>query len=152
MTGRITKWQCIVLIGVLAGSGLLFSWSLRRSSDAVGPPQRAFYTVDDGANLFIDSVTKLVPFDHDGHPAVKALVFSADNGVHRWVQYLFRYTDAEKASLSAFPDASASAAMGEVKRPGSDTWYTMNDPHVADITFPKTPAGMGSGVGAQVFP
>jgi len=108
-------------------------------------PENASYTTDDGATLFTDSLSRIPPFDHDGHPAVRAYVF---RGASRrpWVQYLWKYSDAGKERLgtanSTDPGASAPSASDiMVKRPGERAWVRLADPSAASIMEPKDPDG-----------
>ena len=57
---------------------------------------KAFFTIDDGATLFQDDAGKVPPFQHDGHEAVRAMVFTCDGGQHHWVQYLEKYSGEAK--------------------------------------------------------
>jgi hypothetical protein len=115
------------------------------------PEDVAFYTTDDGATLFTDDLRKLPPFDHDGSPAVKAMVFTCDGGQHQFVQYLFKYSDDVKQQLEA-SHARDLIVPGLIKRPGDGQWIEQNDPKAFKILAPKCPAGDGPGPFRQVWP
>jgi hypothetical protein len=116
-----------------------------------GSDQLAFYTTDDGATLFTDDWMKVPPFDHDGKVAVKALVFTCNNGQTHFVQYLYKYSDQAKQQIEAlhtrFP-----MTPGLIKRPGDSQWISESDPKAGRIVAPKCPDGSGTGPFRQVWP
>jgi hypothetical protein len=67
----------------------------------------AFYSDDDGQTWFIDTVYKSTPFDHNGKQAVRAVVYSCENGKTKFCAYLMRDTPEDKKRLD---DALATAA------------------------------------------
>ncbi len=63
----------------------------------------------------IDDLDKVVPFDHGGKPAVRAMVFRCKNG-KPFVAYLQRYSEAVEAKIAAIAAAhpeTAATAMQE---------------------------------------
>lgn len=61
-----------------------------------------------------------------------AAVFSCDNGQHRWVQFLFKYTPEATAELARLKEASVKrSSLGSgsalVKRPGDKKWLPAID-------------------------
>jgi hypothetical protein len=144
----------IALLGIIL---LMFAYSFPRAMHRTrhGPPAAAaFYTDDDGQTLFVDVPGLLTPFDHNGKPAVSAAVFTADNGQHRWVQYLQKYNDdaAQQFSSAAGNHVQPTAAqlfttMRDflVKKPGAETWIPVTDPAAQELMQPTIPEGMGSG-------
>jgi len=102
-------------------------------------PGNAYFSTDDGQTFFVDSATKLPPFDHKGKPAYRAHVFEC--GGKRVVGYLSGYTpeaiqalEGAKASRGTGkppPNASALATIGTygllVKRPGDPGWVSQAD-------------------------
>jgi hypothetical protein len=60
---------------------------------------KAFYTVDDGRTWFIDSIYKTPPFEHDGKHAVRAMVYSYDNGSRTFCPAVERYNPDMKLAL-----------------------------------------------------
>ena len=107
---------------------------------------KAFFTIDDGANWFIDDIKKKPPFaDKDGKIAVRAHVFQC--GSKKFVAYMERYRpeaikrleamealeakgknaspdDMNKMSMM-MPDIMANGV--EYKKPGADNWLRMMD-------------------------
>lgn len=61
---------------------------------------RAFYTDDDGQSWFLDSATRITPFDHNGREAVVAHVYSYAEGKKQFCSYLAKFTPEAKAQLS----------------------------------------------------
>jgi hypothetical protein len=117
------------------------------------PPQRVFFSVDDGKTWFVDDYNKVPPIEHDGKQAYRAYVFRCHD--KEFVGYLERYTpDAQKVilevrskplSTTGAPDSAAmdAATRGrEVKRPGDQKWMSCANPReVIPITSPKCPHG-----------
>jgi len=98
-----------------------------------------YFTTDEGQTFFVDSGTKLPPFEVDGKTAVRAHVFNC--GGKLVVGYISRYT---AETLKAIEDAKAARAQGkpppnvhllagmgttglELKRPGDKTWTKQAD-------------------------
>ena len=102
-------------------------------------PGKAFFTTDDGKTFFVDSATKLPPFDKGGKPAYRAHVFEC--GGKRVVGFLSGYTpdalklveEAQKykAAGKRPPNMQQLAAVGTtglmVKRPGEPMWVSQTD-------------------------
>jgi hypothetical protein len=98
-----------------------------------------YFSNDDGKTFFVDSATKVPPFDKDGKPAHRAHVFEC--GGKRVVGYLSRYSpEAIKALQEAKaardagrppPNVAALASVGttglQVKRPGEAQWVSQAD-------------------------
>ena len=61
---------------------------------------KQFYTDDDGASYFKDTVGKVVPFQHDGREAVAAFVFRGTKG-KPFVGYVEKYTELGKKKKEA---------------------------------------------------
>ena len=135
-------------IGAVAGSVLLVVGLVAILMQSVGgrrsvSPGNAFYTTDEGATLFADAADLLPPFDHDGKEAVRAAVFSCDNGQHRWVQYLFKYspealTGAAQMKAAGMKHISLGTDSALVKRPGDKAWARAID---SPIMTPRCPDG-----------
>lgn len=95
----------LVMAGLAAGV-----WYLTRSTEYAAPT-KAFYTVDDGQNLFKDDVNRVTPFDHEGKQAVKAYVYTCDGGKTRFVAYLERMPEGMKQpEMSEAPAAVQNVA------------------------------------------
>lgn len=93
-----------------------------------GPRTKAYFTTDDGATHFVDSMDHFPPFDHYGKPAYRVWMYSTDGGKTMFPVYLERYTPEAKAKISAeYADYKAgkthvppNAQPGdtEIKKPG----------------------------------
>lgn len=89
----------VLIVGIVLA---LVSWHSTAGPSAVAP--KAFFTDDDGATYFTDRDAHLVPFDHDGRPAVTAHVFKTSSG-KMFVGWEERNTDAALAVLKAIQQA-----------------------------------------------
>ena len=107
---------------------------------------QAFFTVDDGANYFVDDVKKRAPFDKDGKTAVRAHVYEC--GGKKFVAYMERYRPEAKTRVEAMDAIMAKGKAAtpqeltkmqmmmpeimetgvEYKKPGAQKWFrTMDD-------------------------
>lgn len=91
-------------------AGLLIAYQLHSQQSLAGNPAASFYSDDDGATWFTDSVYKFPPFDHNGRVAVRAYVFES-NG-KRFVGLLGRYTP---ATVKLLRDRYADVQQGRAK-------------------------------------
>jgi hypothetical protein len=112
-----------------------------------GRSGEAFFSIDDGKTWFADDIRKIPPFEYRGKVAVRAYVFSCDDGKTKWTAYLERYTAAAKKQIE---DTGAAPAflgpMGapgrEIKRPGADRWIDASAlPEAAKVIQLKCPHG-----------
>jgi hypothetical protein len=127
-------------------------WQVSNSRRTSAALTRAFYSDDDGTSWFLDDRMKIVPFDHNGKPAVRVEVFRCKGG-KPFAGYLERYSDAVIAKMTALnPENPGAAALFfhapmEVKRPGDPEWFSMRggDPssmkQFTSITTPACPDG-----------
>jgi hypothetical protein len=125
-----------VLMIVGAGVAIYWQWS---TYDGDSGPGKVFFSNDDGKTWFVDSGTKIPPFDKDGKPAYRAHVFECDG--QRVVGYLSRYSpeaikaleEAEKYKGTGKPPPNVAqlSAIGstglQVKRPGEKEWVSQMD-------------------------
>jgi hypothetical protein len=113
----------------------------------VSNPPQSYYTVDDGTTYFTDDASKGFSFDHNGQPAVQAMVYSCDGGSTKFVAYLRRANPAGGARPPA-PGVSVQLAQMmrgiQVKRPGVGNWVTIQGRASADILDVKCPGGNGT--------
>jgi hypothetical protein len=89
------------------------------------PPAECYYTIDDGQTWFVDSSSKLPPFDHDGAAAVRCYVFKCNSG--KFAGLLEKYNDATRAHLiwmaqQVPPRVVLDPPPVMVKRPGDKDW------------------------------
>lgn len=135
-----------ILVVALVLIGLQLFGSSRRAESTVSNKQ--FFTVDDGQTLFVDSITRIPPFEHQGKQAVRAKVFTCDGGRTRFVGYLERYSP---QTIEAMQRAAASGQTDndsmlleaglEVKRPGDARWTAFRDGEGYRIIAVQCPEG-----------
>jgi len=147
----------VVAIVVIAAAGFMIVRSLFRGSDR-DRPSSAYYTVDDGASVFVDKIERIAPFDHAGQPAVRAHVFSTDGNKTHVVGYL------EKYDLDVMKQRDAAAARGEspfqynagpfIKKPGAQytKWLSATDGREFVDTMVVTPPEGSTGTLVEVYP
>jgi hypothetical protein len=113
-------------------------------------------TGQDAVNaLFVETVDHVPPFDHNGKPAYRAVVFTCNGGKNTWVEYLERYTpDALPKVQDAYaqnaargskldPDLSGFEEHGlEIKKPGGAKWVNYQDPSFDSVTHVTPPDGV----------
>jgi hypothetical protein len=108
---------CMVVVGVV-----VIGMELRGNSGK--PPANNYYTTDDGKTWFVDSASKVPPFDHDGTPAVRCYVFKGNNG--EFAGLLQKYGDETRDKLTSMPEEKRPRdASVLVKKPGEKEWTNM---------------------------
>ena len=94
-------------ITVLVVAGILVALQLRGGqSSTANRPQAAvgkvFFTDDDGTTFYVDDVTNVPPYDHNGKKAYRAVVYMVqDANAKRYVAYMQSYDPADKAKIEA---------------------------------------------------
>lgn len=129
ISGSIAGAVCLLVVALL-----FWENSGHRTTPLTQYANKAFYSDDDGQTWFIDDVSKLPPFDHNGKPACRAMLFRCGTG-KPFVGYLAKYSDAElkeiatlTASLQQRTPGATPAFGGEpdfpmdVKKPGDTHW------------------------------
>ena len=71
---------------------------------------KAFFTIDDGKTFYVDAATNIPPYQKDGKPAVRAQVFTCDDGKTKFVGYLEMYSMQDKAMLEAMAKGAQGGA------------------------------------------
>src|ERR1041384_2844291 len=61
--------------------------------------RKSYYSDDDGKTYFVDDIGKIVPYLHNGKPAVLAHVYQCEGSKEKFVGYLQKYTDQVRAQL-----------------------------------------------------
>jgi len=117
---------------------------------------QAYYSTDDGAHFFPASADLVPPCDIEGKTAVRAIVFTPDDGKTKFVGYLERYTPQAKKEIETNRAAlkagnrnvgPPTAAMNgiEVKKPGaSNPWVPRSNPQKAGAIMSPTAPGGGA--------
>jgi hypothetical protein len=118
----------------------------------------AYFSDDDGKSWFLDDADNVPPFDHDGKQAVRATIYSYDNGSKKFCGCLMQFgPKAHKAieaaiakGATADPPLSPQAIMfgqdfagaQEIKKPDSDErWRSPSDPKAIDALRVQSPDG-----------
>ena len=84
-----------VAIGLIGLTLIWVVWSLWPARPMAPGDFKQFYSDDDGATYFKDSISKVAPFKRDGRDAVVAFVFRGAKG-KPFVGFLEKYTDLGK--------------------------------------------------------
>ena len=127
-----------LLAGVMIVGAAVAIYVQARDLGSSGPG-KAFFTTDDGKTFFVDSATRLPPFDKDGKPAYRAHVFEC--GGKRVVGFMSGYSpealkiveEAQKYKAAGKPPPNMQqlATVGTmglmVKRPGDPVWVPQAD-------------------------
>jgi hypothetical protein len=153
---------------------LSVAWTRMRGPSHHFVPGPNYYTTDDSsqaaalAAMFKDDSTKIPPFDHDGKPAFRAYVFTADGGRTKWIAYLERMSDKglqmmddiNSGKRGSDPGIIAQAKEGvlstqmEVKKPGDPEWIkeVADSPDAARVRKLTPPDGQSLANVQSVFP
>jgi hypothetical protein len=129
-----------------------------RSATAPPPTMSTdgYYTTDEGKTVFVDALSHLPPFEHDGQTASRVWMYSCDEGKTKFPGFLERYTPVAKARIeSAMLDFNSgkthmAPVVGpgdtEVKKPGpGNPWVSRaNYQEAQKIITIRCPAGGGS--------
>ena len=95
-----------VTAGIIVIALIVIGWQLFGGG---GPriPTKAYYTVDDGQNWFVDDIQKVPPFDHNGQQAVRVQLFTCDGGKNVFPVYIERYNAQGQAAAERSRQAEA---------------------------------------------
>jgi hypothetical protein len=105
---------------------------------------KAFFTVDDGKTFFVDKTTNVPPFQtKDGKVAVRAQVFSCDDGKTKFVGYLEMYSQQDKMMLEAVAKGQTQGKGAQMPMPMP---YMSGQPMVKK---PGAPPNAWVGIGPQ---
>ena len=153
-----------VVAAFLLGAAVALAMMLgRASSDSNALPGArglAWFSTDDGATWFADSVDKFAPFKKDGKDAYRVYVWRGPDG-KEFVSHLERYTAQAHRDLEAYaalpaeqraledPSSVAGGLDGiEVKKPRDKTWYRASDPRGQQAMRAVSPSGKTDGLSA----
>lgn len=144
---RLNHPASVVVVVVLFLLTLFLIWIGRdKESAAQTFINKSYFSADDGATFFVDDANKVPPFDHNGKPAYRCMVYSKDGGKTLFVGYLLRYSPDAKAKFEAalksndpgksMHEGTILAASAEVKAPGQSEWVSATSPAAAAIMNP----------------
>ena len=140
-------------VAVLVIGGLLIALQLRGgSSSNSGRPQAAvgknFFTDDDGASFYVDDISNVPPYDHNGKKAFRAVVYMVQgDNPKKYVAYMESYDPADKKKIEdalaqgQVPSTVFAQTPAMVKKPGGGNWvkYGSNAQEYGRITSPPSP-------------
>jgi len=115
-----------------------------------GPPDKAFFTVDEGKTYFADDSMLVAPVDHNGQEAVQCYVFRC--GKKDFVGYLLKYSPQGKDQLEQQHAAGLASAVGLsgsevlVKKPGDKSWVDQGNDKSRSILQIHCPDDPNAGV------
>jgi hypothetical protein len=143
-----SRKAAMVVVPLAVLSIFIAVWQLSAGTSSSQEVGEAFYSDDDGATWFPDAGDRIMPFDHDGKPAVGAVVFIDARG-KPVVGYLIRHSPAARAAIERAKAAGAETGtvsvqpMLEAKRPRSASarWVPDIDPEFMTITHPTDQDG-----------
>ena len=135
------------IIGLLVAIGLVYVLFLREgSNDNVTMP--GYYSVDDGQTYFTTNPSGPPPFEHEGQPAVQAIVYKDRETGEMFVPYLrkFREEDHDKVRELEAAGGRGTPVPAMIKKPGDAEWLFEGDPQDAAeiqeiMTVTQSPAG-----------
>ena len=103
------------------------------------PSSKLFFSDDDGATYFKDSITNIPPYYHGGKVAVRAFVFHGTSG--NFVGYLQKYTDDMRDRLARGEIPMGPDTGARFKKPGSaNPWIQASNPDFQDLMNVKCPS------------
>ena len=140
-------------IAVVLIALIIIFWQSRPKATAPAA-SKAYFTVDDGDNVFEDDLSKAPSFNRGGTEAVQAHMFSCDNGRTKFVGYLEKVPEklpTTPGRESRGHDPRIFAAVVKVPKNKTARWYPRLSAEggalIAGIKCPD-----GSSATAEVFP
>jgi hypothetical protein len=133
---------------------LIFRQLHEASPHRPGLPSKTFYSDDDGKTWFLDEFMKITPFDHNGHPAYKAVVYRCNGGTPA-VAYLEKFSDSQQAAMKEISPENVRDYTGrfmsfqeelDVKKPGSNHWLSVESRGYIDAKIVTCPDGSVKGL------
>lgn len=128
-----------VTAGIIVVAIAIIVWqSMGKSGPSTSIPTKAFFSDDDGKTWFVDDVTKIPPFDHNGKPAFRVKLFRCGDNGKPFVGHLEGFNEEGKQKLEEMvKSGGGAAAVGGaqrmsiangmmVKRPTDMVWVQSN--------------------------
>jgi hypothetical protein len=136
----------VAVLLLLTGVGMAIA--IRSGSSPRSAGERVWFSDDDGKTWFPGDVRALPPFDHNGKPAVRAVVFRCDTHKKTFVAYLQRFTPEGQRMLREARSGNGPSSLNalqthgvEVKSPGAATLVNANSPEGIKLRNPGCPEG-----------
>ena len=98
-------------------------------------PTKGYFTTDNGATWFADSLNNVPPYMHDGKEAVRAYMYKCNDG-KPFVAYLERYTPETKKAIEK---ARAAAKANSQNIMAREALYSMEMQNVKEVKKPLDP-------------
>lgn len=147
-----------VFIGVSAAVVVLaiiwLTYSLRGNKPTTTVvTTKSFFSDDDGKTFYVDDVTNIPPYEHNGKKAYRARVYEVKGSTQRFVGYLEGYDEKSKKHIEEEIQKGQTPALAMqgvdilVKKPGPGKWVkvgSMVSPeavHVVTVTSPDGKKG-----------
>jgi hypothetical protein len=157
-----------VTAGIVVLAVLFIMWQACSGGPGSGGmiTTKAFYSVDDGKTWFIDDSSNIPPYKtKDGKDAVRAQIFTCDDGKTKFCGYLEAYAPQDKMVLENMaknqgkaggPPAAYMGYTGQplVKKPGVPAWIPLSPattPAYQQIVQVRCPDGSTNNL-SRVFP
>jgi hypothetical protein len=148
----------VIAVAALAGAFMLFFSEYSGRKLNIPVLSQLYYTDDDGATYYPDSINLVPPYSHNGKKAVRAYVFRCGEG-GIFVGYLEAFTpqakEAKEASLANHdnpPIASDFGRMLKLPLTGDKGWQNSGTPGFLKIMQVHCPNGGDDSNIEAVFP
>jgi hypothetical protein len=164
----VNRRSTVLIVAALVVTGMaliLVMYELRFVYRPAYKITQRYFSDDDGASYFADSIDQIPPFDHNGKPAVIAYVFTCGSG-SPFIGYLERFTPRGVKALQQARGNGANSARSdpitlEVQQQndteyslpgkGDNGWFKFGTKEVDAIRAVKCPQG-DTGVLTPVLP
>jgi hypothetical protein len=144
----------VIVIGII-----VIFLSGRSSKPGVAPPlpTKAYFSDDDGKTYFVDDITNIPPFDHNGKKAYMAKVFATPDN-QRFVGYLQGFDEPEKKKIQDAisrgvpPSQAINGFAANVKKPGGTKWLKEGKASTEELGKVQRPTPPGGKADENVRP
>lgn len=144
-----------VFIGISAAVVVLAIIWLVYSLRGTRPPAavlttKAYFSDDDGKTFYVDDLSNIPPYQHNGKKAYRAKVYEVKGSGQRFVGYLEGYDDKARKQIEESikkgldPGTAMQGVDIEVKKPGPGKWTKvggMVSPEIAHAVTVTSPDG-----------
>jgi len=121
-------------------------------------PTKNFFSDDDGATYYVDDITNIPPYDHNGKKAYIAKVFM-NRDQQKFIGYLLSFDDKEKKRITdsinnnGVPPSQAMTGVDElVKKPLGGKWVKIPGGSMLEISRAVKIIPPGGKEGDEIFP
>jgi hypothetical protein len=143
------------VVAAALAAGYFAYRSVTDTGEVVLPPERFFWTADDGKTRFAGPTDVPSPSKIDGKEAVLLHVYTCDDGKTDFVGFMEKFNDAYLEKAGPKPPTVKTTDPGAmmarmVKRPGGN-WASITSLEGSTITSIRCPDGHGENIN-EVFP